>query len=1242
MLASRRCCTQTGAAATNAAATLHTTAAPTAVSMLPSTLPRPNLAPRLPSRPSVPQPLHRRHTPRLPMVLTCAASLPHSHCFSASAVSLRSAAKWRKKQAEHSDLHSAFGGQTTRQGKAASHHATIDRVQGSSADDALASAAGRVRYSILDSLATPVSNLPADGTICVGDLVEVRSPSASAYVIASPTGHTSQYALRDVLFHAPGWATSPAANADAIITGMDSVFVTEDLRAMLVMAGIPEQALQAVGRFREEAEALSYEFRDAFRRLHSSVVGPKGLDSLITLDEAARRVFRTAVDEKSSGVKWTELYATHLYLMRDSRHFYIRSSDILRSRREVLLRSQNEVQQIAALERESMASLPGPALSSFLEKVRARLEWAKERAPKTLLAEFTDTTSQSDASLSEVPPDIVYTESDWMFLDCIKRAAFPNSPMLDPYTSIFRRGILSRIDALNSGASRRSSESLGYPWGASAEMVRPTAIRLLIDLGVMRSWRNTSLWATSASDEHGEELAAVDGNGLSNWADSAEQERDAWGAVMLDSLGVTNKPSAQYPTLTSKTLSAIASPNNTPGNSPSDTGDASRGSIASITVDKTVFPRQPIRDAFHTSTDPASIESDGVLRRDFGDLPVYVIDSATAHELDDGISYERLPNGDEWVHIHIADPTSVIPHNHPLALLAQLRGSSIYLPERHYPMLPDILSERVFNLGCAGSGNPQPAMTFSARLGADGEILDWSVSPSFVRNVRILHYRSVNAILSWEDVYGFQTSRVGLDPWIQHAFDTLAPADSAAADVARKSDPAAAADLLRLQSILRRHLMLRVSRGGFVSDQPGFAVKVPVPDYPLPHDTLRPTRALDDPRSNGHGGSASPAVAPPIIVLDPTAVSHVEPAPILVSECMILAGRVAAKFFQERRLPAAYRGQAAPRRDVDPAAAAAVDAARAAVDSRSGVLPFWSHRDVIPAMSPSSVSTRPLAHCSMGILGPADAAAAGSSGLAGYVKVTSPLRRYSDAMLHWQIKAALSVTAPAGSGSPHPPPFAEDEVARLAARLHRLERTARRAGRAADRFWALEWLRRREVLWRAGAPSALLAGYGAGTPDAIATAAALRAAFPHAAPEALEAATAKVPLPPAILMPAPEPLLSGPGRSPSPRPVAVWSDAYRGRLPSDRRADLGAASPAAPRPEYLLAVTQAPPPQRRAAAAASASTPFAVGILADLGGIAARLVMPAGAPDRLGPGDLVPCVIDTVDPHAGVLVVRPA
>ena len=51
-----------------------------------------------------------------------------------------------------------------------------------------------------------------------------------------------------------------------------------------------------------------------------------------------------------------------------------------------------------------------------------------------------------------------------------------------------------------------------------------------------------------------------------------------------------------------------------------------------------------------------------------------------------------LPNGDIEVGVHIADVTYFVPHNSALDKEAQARGTTFYLVDRRFDMLPSLLS----------------------------------------------------------------------------------------------------------------------------------------------------------------------------------------------------------------------------------------------------------------------------------------------------------------------------------------------------------------------------------------------------------------------------------------------------------------------------------------------------------------------------------------------------------------------
>ncbi|ANM29283.1 hypothetical protein ABI59_06300 [Acidobacteria bacterium Mor1] len=146
------------------------------------------------------------------------------------------------------------------------------------------------------------------------------------------------------------------------------------------------------------------------------------------------------------------------------------------------------------------------------------------------------------------------------------------------------------------------------------------------------------------------------------------------------------------------------------------------------------------------------------------------------------------------------------------------------------------------------------------------------------------------------------------------------------------------------------------------------------------------------------------------------------PARRCVTETMVLAGELAARFCAEHRLPAIHRRQAAPAEPgpdgpvVDPVAICRV---------RRG-------------MRRGEAGLKPGRHHGLG--------------LEAYAQATSPLRRYQDLATHRQILAVLAGEEP---------PYDEEALQRVCATTDRADLDARRAERAANRYWLLRYLEER-------------------------------------------------------------------------------------------------------------------------------------------------------------------------------------
>jgi ribonuclease R len=91
-------------------------------------------------------------------------------------------------------------------------------------------------------------------------------------------------------------------------------------------------------------------------------------------------------------------------------------------------------------------------------------------------------------------------------------------------------------------------------------------------------------------------------------------------------------------------------------------------------------------------------ESIGRGRRDLTDQTIITIDPVDARDFDDAISLERLDNGHWLLGVHIADVSHFVQPKTPLDREAHDRATSVYLPDRVIPMLPEVISNNLASL----------------------------------------------------------------------------------------------------------------------------------------------------------------------------------------------------------------------------------------------------------------------------------------------------------------------------------------------------------------------------------------------------------------------------------------------------------------------------------------------------------------------------------------------------------------
>ena len=151
----------------------------------------------------------------------------------------------------------------------------------------------------------------------------------------------------------------------------------------------------------------------------------------------------------------------------------------------------------------------------------------------------------------------------------------------------------------------------------------------------------------------------------------------------------------------------------------------------------------------------------------------------------------------------------------------------------------------------------------------------------------------------------------------------------------------------------------------------------------------------------------------------------------LVAEMMILAGEITGKYAKEHNLPLPFRGQPQPELPPD----------EELLSLPAGPVRYCAVRRCMPR---SEMGTTPMRHASLG--------------LDSYIQVTSPIRRYTDLLAHFQLKAHLK-----GEELP----FSIDTMKDILYSVGTSAYEATLVERQTNRYWSLEYLRRNaDRIWQ--------------------------------------------------------------------------------------------------------------------------------------------------------------------------------
>lgn len=333
-------------------------------------------------------------------------------------------------------------------------------------------------------------------------------------------------------------------------------------------------------------------------------------------------------------------------------------------------------------------------------------------------------------------------------------------------------------------------------------------------------------------------------------------------------------------------------------------------------------------------------------RLDLTHLKVYTVDDETTTEIDDGLSWEMLPDNREKLWVHIADPTRWLVPEDELDLDARKRGSTVYLPTGMIPMFPEILATGPMSLI---QGEICCALSFGIILDETGGVEDYSIHASLIKPTYRLTYEDVNDIL--ESGVREEPEIAALGRWA----------------LKRKS--------------------WRYQQGAISINMPEATIKVKDDEVNID--------LLDDSRSRK-----------------------------LVAEMMILAGEVAARYGKTHSIPLPFRGQPQPE----------LPSEEELLLLPAGFVRSCAMRRCMPK---SEMSINPLRHAGLG--------------LETYTQATSPIRRYSDLLTHFQIKAHLRGEVL---------PFSAEGLKEVMMNVTSITQEVVMVERQTNRYWALEYLRR--------------------------------------------------------------------------------------------------------------------------------------------------------------------------------------
>ena len=176
--------------------------------------------------------------------------------------------------------------------------------------------------------------------------------------------------------------------------------------------------------------------------------------------------------------------------------------------------------------------------------------------------------------------------------------------------------------------------------------------------------------------------------------------------------------------------------------SPEDENDAAMKELLAQAGFPLFFPQDVLEAAAELPVvlDEAEIAK----RRDCRDLKTFTIDPIDAKDFDDALSIRKLPSGLYEIGVHIADVSYYVLPDTDLDAEAYKRATSVYLPDRVNPMLP----EKISNELCSLRPN-EDKFTFSAifQINDEAHVKQYWLGRTVIHSDKRYAYEDVQTII---------------------------------------------------------------------------------------------------------------------------------------------------------------------------------------------------------------------------------------------------------------------------------------------------------------------------------------------------------------------------------------------------------------------------------------------------------------------------------------------------------------